>query len=601
MVTADEVSAAFEDLGIDLDDPKVADLLVSLCDIYKLDADQMSTEVLAFMYRRKMDVSATPTLAILGDFEEEDLKRRAERMRKKAAQGIVDVSEMLVDEAEGGEAEEDDEDALMSAYGVSGTPVSKKRQLTPDTNVAKRRVGGAAKTIFSPTSYSENCTPGSKKYASRANAGSTVIRFGSDGPTADWKVSDKAVAASLSLFESEKALTKHYRFMFESLHVKAGCLDESLCRTGESLVAKYDLEEPESLAQPLPESFVCFGRVCCDSPDGRLNAQSLMMQGGQDVSEGKIVSMDVSRVDAYSLFPGQVVCARAINPSGEKLLAMKIFSDASPPLPVKRDRIRDEPLSIVVASGPFTTSDNLSYHPLTDLLKYVSSHRPHVAVLCGPFVDAKHEVIESCLLDESFDDVFGRVLGTIAETAKELPTTQIVLVASARDVHHFNVYPTPPFVNKPNIENFPENVRFVSDPCMLDVQGFIVGVTTTDILFHLGREEISHPRTGDRLRRLATNVIQQASFYPLLPPAEDVNIDYEKWEAHARMSVRPHLLVLPSDLLHFFKDIDGGLVMNPGRLAKHAGGGVFARLLVRPEKEQEEPIISRIRGEIVRV
>jgi len=31
----------------------------------------------------------------------------------------------------------------------------------------------------------------------------------------------------------------------------------------------------------------------------------------------------------------------------------------------------------------------------------------------------------------------------------------------------------------------------VSDPCMLDIDGFIVGLTSTDILFHLGAEEIS--------------------------------------------------------------------------------------------------------------
>jgi len=31
----------------------------------------------------------------------------------------------------------------------------------------------------------------------------------------------------------------------------------------------------------------------------------------------------------------------------------------------------------------------------------------------------------------------------------------------------------------------------VSDPCTLDIDGFIVGLTSTDVLFHLGAEEIS--------------------------------------------------------------------------------------------------------------
>jgi hypothetical protein len=34
-------------------------------------------------------------------------------------------------------------------------------------------------------------------------------------------------------------------------------------------------------------------------------------------------------------------------------------------------------------------------------------------------------------------------------------------------------------------------VKFVSDPCTLDIDGISVGLTSTDILFHLGAEEIS--------------------------------------------------------------------------------------------------------------
>jgi len=31
----------------------------------------------------------------------------------------------------------------------------------------------------------------------------------------------------------------------------------------------------------------------------------------------------------------------------------------------------------------------------------------------------------------------------------------------------------------------------VSDPCTLDIDGVIIGLTSSDILFHLGAEEIS--------------------------------------------------------------------------------------------------------------
>ena len=38
-------------------------------------------------------------------------------------------------------------------------------------------------------------------------------------------------------------------------------------------------------------------------------------------------------------------------------------------------------------------------------------------------------------------------------------------------------------------------------------------------------------------------------------------MDLEQLETLAKLEVQPHVLILPSDLLHFFKDINGGLVI----------------------------------------
>ncbi len=66
---------------------------------------------------------------------------------------------------------------------------------------------------------------------------------------------------------------------------------------------------------------------------------------------------------------------------------------------------------------------------------------------------------------------------------------------------------------------------------MINIEGVIFGITATDILFHLGKEEISFPpHSSDRLRRLANHLVQQQNFYPLFPPNEDLNIDLEQLE-----------------------------------------------------------------------
>lgn len=73
---------------------------------------------------------------------------------------------------------------------------------------------------------------------------------------------------------------------------------------------------------------------------------------------------------------------------------------------------------------------------------------------------------------------------------------------------------------------------------MLDIEGIVFGITSTDILFHLGKEEISHPpHSGDRLRRLANHLVQQRSFYPLYPPNLEMSIDYGVLEEFGQVHI----------------------------------------------------------------
>ena len=85
-------------------------------------------------------------------------------------------------------------------------------------------------------------------------------------------------------------------------------------------------------------------------------------------------------------------------------------------------------------------------------------------------------------------------------------TTVLVLPSAGRDVHHSFIYPAPPFDESKTTNK----IKMVSDPCVVDVEGLTLGITSTDILFHLGKEEISFPpRSGDRLRRLASHILHQ--------------------------------------------------------------------------------------------
>lgn len=71
------------------------------------------------------------------------------------------------------------------------------------------------------------------------------------------------------------------------------------------------------------------------------------------------------------------------------------------------------PLHVVIASGPFTQSDTLTYQPLEDLVVYVQEHQPHVLILIGPFLDALHPQVIDGSLAQTFDEIFENIVETL--------------------------------------------------------------------------------------------------------------------------------------------------------------------------------------------
>ncbi len=59
--------------------------------------------------------------------------------------------------------------------------------------------------------------------------------------------------------------------------------------------------------------------------------------------------------------------------------------------------------------------------------------------------------------------------------------------------------------------------------------------------------------------------------------------------AELAMPVTPDLLILPSELRPFVKAVNRSVVINPGRLTKHANGGTYARIAVHAPMRNDIP------------
>ena len=103
----------------------------------------------------------------------------------------------------------------------------------------------------------------------------------------------------------------------------------------------------------------------------------------------------------------------------------------------------------MVASGPFTVNNELSYEALKDLMAIVRRDKPQALLLCGPFVSQAHEDIQSGDLKYvhdgeadwlDVDQLFEQVINFVYS---QLPSkdTQVIVVPSTSEITH--MYPIP--------------------------------------------------------------------------------------------------------------------------------------------------------------
>lgn len=145
-----------------------------------------------------------------------------------------------------------------------------------------------------------------------------------------------------------------------------------------------------------------------------------------------------------------------------------------------------EQLSFVIAAGPYTHHDDLVYDPLQDLVVYLRDHKPNVLILCGPFMEAEHKLInDNTTLAETFEVFFEKMITGIVEAVGN--DTAVLVVASHRDAHADCVYPTMPVSIKKSFSN----VHMLPDPSLVSLNGLTIGLTSTDIVDHILCNELS--------------------------------------------------------------------------------------------------------------
>ncbi|KAM4621221.1 DNA polymerase alpha subunit B [Polymixia lowei] len=586
-VTVESINSELDVFGITCEDDSILDKMLEQCICNRLQGHEVVQEWVAFSTTKN---GLKLTIDTLDQFEHEILNKKhksKQNLRREEPHNRTRDIHSLQDLIKA----EEEEESLLDCYSTPAKGSQKRALTTPEHPHSKRTAAllTSPGLLLSPASFSPSVTP-SQKYSQRGAKGDVVVKFGDDQGTRWTGRKGHGPGVQLELLERpEDTLRYSYKYMFQRLRDIRNVLTEKIEELGEGLRTHFSIEEFSPVSLPAQDNVTVVGQVCCDS-NGKLNAHSVVLEAGPEQG-GQQVPVDLSELREYSLFPGQVVVMEGMNTTGRKLVASKLYEGV--PLPFYSPEVKQEmddvpePVSVLVACGPYTPSDSLAFDPLLDLITVIIREQPDVCLLLGPFVDSKHEQIEKAQVTETFEAIFSRCVESIVEGTKSVGC-RLVFVPSQRDIHHLFIYPQPPFTLPDLSKDQAQRVTLVPDPCTLLIEGVTFGLTSTDILFHMGAEEISCAAGSDRFSRILKHMLTQRSYYPLYPPVEEVNMDYEKFQSYGQMPLTPDVLIVPSELRYFIKDVIGCVCVNPGRLTKGQVGGTYGRLLIQRSAPLED-------------
>ncbi|XP_037026973.1 DNA polymerase alpha subunit B [Bradysia coprophila] len=592
MISTETIAEQFDELGLE---PSTAILerCVHLCNEYNITAADFNSIWVAFSLTHLN--GADPTLDNLNELERKEFAnaKNVNNSKNKTTSQQPDNNSSCYDDLP--------DDDIMDSYGFH-TPKAPK----PQSRLHRAAVENSI--TASPATYSP--VSGLTK-AHSDTSGKVIYTYGNSTllKNTDWGKHCKqdVEIIQLSNNDADTLLATNENYMFDPLLEKCLISRDSLYGIAKDVYMKHfkndtlrqstndneaDIEPFSDLSNPNvpgPEQIKCVGRICCDN-EGKLDASSTVLIGTDD-SKMRSVNLNFSRLKSFAVIPGQTVMVKGVNPRGDVLYVNEILTENTLNSP-KHIQLA-EPLSMVIASGPFTKTTDITYEPMHELIQYCQTNKPNVLIINGPFLDADNQIVATGELSESFASFFEKMIVGLVDAIGE--DTHIAVVSSSRDAHSTMVYPTHP--NK-LIRTY-NNLSMLPDPCTISINGFTIGIISTDVIGHISDAELA-VGVADKIKRCVNYMFHQKSFYPLNPPSLDLFVDSELAAKHGQLNHVPNMLVVPSDTKQFIRDINNCLVLNPGRVAPMSDGGTFARVVVT-QSEIETPLMNYVACQIIRV
>ncbi|KAI0689714.1 DNA polymerase alpha/epsilon subunit B-domain-containing protein [Cytidiella melzeri] len=419
------------------------------------------------------------------------------------------------------------------------------------------------------------------------------------------KTESRTVAgpSKVRITRGKEPIPRTYRYMYEKISDRSEALDDRIDEFAELVQKHYQIPDLGDPGASTEEEVTVVGRITFDSDSSssgamKLNEATLTLESSRAMGSGvrvplrfdpnvKVREAVKGRV-GIGLFPGAIVALRGKNGGGGWFLVSEVLT--LPPMITDTPDLDGEPFSACIASGPFTSDIDLAYHPWQTALKRITSEKPDVILLIGPFIDSTHTCFKNGEINDTPAALFRKTfLDPLSEVLDKMPGAVALLVPSVKDaLNNHAVFPQSE-LDAALTEDL--RIHFLPNPCHFMLNDVPFAVSSVDVLFHLRKEEFfrrmseiqcTFPKeqdapASDTMANLCRHILEQRSFYPIFPVPHDVlhdvNLDVSHSEAlklggnsidNRQLSV----LVLPSKLKHFTKTINNTTILNPSFTAK---------------------------------
>ncbi|KAJ3438524.1 DNA polymerase 2 alpha 70 kda subunit [Anaeramoeba flamelloides] len=489
-------------------------------------------------------------------------------------------------------------------------------------------------------------TTQTSKYKLRKNSGKKEIIFNVDLIVPEVDSFLEYHIRSLVPTKSEKEL-----YMYEEIEFKVQELEKRLMGLGEKLQKVNKVKDVSFIVPSSQEPICILGRVCMEDP--KLTTNNIMIEGSLERDNGRRVSLDLSQLNDYSFFAGQVVLIRGTIPTEGRMKVMGYLDTVYPPRlqvrvgsilnyqkprslkeqsiesvleQIESNKNENNPetetkyfTKIIVTKGPYETLQG-DDQCLSDLLKLIKTESPDIIMLIGPFLSDKSDYIKFAQGEQTFFNDFQNRMGSWIQVVNQTfsktktKTPQIILIPDLSDVVNEFVFPQPPFKwNLFGQGTKPKNVHLHWNPSMIRINELLIGCVSNDTLFDLSRQEISKSNNkiqNEKIPRLIDHFFKQQSFYPIYPGSDESMLSLSH-QNKLKIPFLPDIMIFSSRLKYFVKEVNGVICINPGSLTTGNTGGTFAKIVILPptfndENEDEDSLITnqinqRTRVEVIRI